>query len=120
MGAISPDSSTPMFLPRTCCCFGESSGKLDMRNAPVPKDEALDLGKRIPTKDQVRDPAELRALLGQWLGRLVGDPGLQVTAIDIPRGAGVANETLLMTAEWTKAGNPRTGEFVARIDAPDP
>ena len=74
----------------------------------------------IPTKDQARDPAELKARMKQWLGQRLGAGDTLELDMQIPSGSGVANETLVISARWQQDGAPRTGDFVVRIEAEDP
>jgi len=54
---------------------------------------------QIPTKPQMRDLGAVRPQLQAWLrARIPGGGGLEVVDVRLPTGAGVANETLLVTA----------------------
>ena len=75
---------------------------------------ARDLG--VPTKIHSRDPASLAPTLATLLSRQFPDrAGLEVANIEIPTGAGVNNETLLLDLAW-RGG---TGGAVLRIDTED-
>jgi aminoglycoside phosphotransferase (APT) family kinase protein len=60
-------------------------------------DARLDI--QIPTKPQMRDLESVRPALQAWLrARVAGGGALEVVEVRLPTGAGVANETLLVTA----------------------
>ena len=66
----------------------------------------------IPTKPQMRDLDTVRGGLQAWLRAHVPDGGdLEITDLRIPTGAGVANETLLVTA---RQGGTEAG-YVVRV-----
>ena len=77
-----------------------------------------DRGYESPVMDTGRDRAELRAKLAPWLADRMGLPGLRIGAVQTPATSGVANETLLVEACWTRRGQERRQGLAVRI-APD-
>jgi len=74
-----------------------------------------------PTKTVQRDLGNARAIVHDWLlPRLPGAKNLVLSDIEMPSGAGVANETLMFDATWTDDAGPREQSFVLRVDSPDP
>ncbi|MCU1344550.1 MAG: putative adenine phosphoribosyltransferase, partial [Acidimicrobiia bacterium] len=62
-----------------------------------------------------------RSIVHGWLlPRLPGAKDLQLSEIEMPSGAGVANETLMFDATWTDDQGPQKRSFVLRADSPDP
>ena len=49
----------------------------------------------VPTK---RDPEETKRALAAWLASRLDDPGVSVTGLSVPSGAGFSNETLIVDA----------------------
>ena len=71
----------------------------------------------IPTKQQMRDLDAVRSGLQAWLrSHAPGGGDLTITSIQLPSGAGVANETLLVSAQ-TPGGMAR--DYVVRVGASD-
>ncbi len=67
---------------------------------------------QIPTKPQMRELNDVRAGLQAWLrAHVPNGGGLEITDLRIPTGAGVANETILVTA---REGASETG-YVVRV-----
>jgi len=74
-----------------------------------------DLG--FPTKVHASDPNELRPLIeARVAAHFPERRHLRVVHIEVPSGAGVANETLLLDLEWDGG----SGGAVMRIDTDDP
>ncbi len=75
----------------------------------------------IPLKRSVRDVETMRSVLRDWLGPRVA-PGstIELSPITLPEGTGVANETVMFDATWTRHGTDHTEGFVARIASDDP
>lgn len=74
----------------------------------------------LPTKEERRDLEAAKSVLEGWLrARLPERPGLRVTAISMPESGGIANETLLLDAEWDAAATRRQIGFVARVETRD-
>lgn len=87
-----------------------------MTNA-VPR-EAHDLG--VPTKVHSRDPATFTPILTDLLrARFPDRQDLAVTGIDVPTGAGVNNETVLLDLAWKDSGARREGGAVLRLESDD-
>ena len=81
-------------------------------------DRAMDLG--IPTKIHERDPATLAPKLGRILGcHFPERTRLAVSHVDVPSGAGVNNETLLLDLAWREGRRRMIGGAVLRIDTPN-
>jgi len=75
----------------------------------------------LPTKQQKRSLDEMRTALQLWLRERMPDrEALQVVDIELPKGSGLANETVLLTAQWQSAGQCGQESYVARIETPDP
>ena len=56
----------------------------------------------MPIKQHARDPDSFRPLLQDLLhGYFPGRPGLEITRVTTPSGAGVNNETVLIDYRWT-------------------
>src|SRR5690606_8829955 len=82
------------------------------------KAQKTDLG--VPTKVHERDPEALRSIIEELLAtEFPNRNNLRVTEIEIPTGAGVANETLLLTANWQEEGQTLSEGFVMRLDSND-
>jgi len=63
-----------------------------------------------------RDPATVPGLLEGWLaGALPEGADPQVTLHSGIDANGMSSETLVFDATWTEGGEPRTGEYVARV-----
>jgi aminoglycoside phosphotransferase (APT) family kinase protein len=63
-----------------------------------------------------RDFEKTHGDLGRWLAaRLPPDARPELSALEIPQGAGHSNETVLFEASWREGGAPRSQRFVARI-----
>ena len=75
-------------------------------------------GYESPVMDTGRDRAGLRARLAPWLADRMGLPGLSIGAVEAPATSGVANETLLVEARWTRRGRALRQGLAVRI-APD-
>jgi aminoglycoside phosphotransferase (APT) family kinase protein len=73
-----------------------------------------------PVQQARRDLAEAGQSLREWLVSRLDVEDLAITDVRTPAGTGVANETLLLDAEWTAEGQRRAGGFVARIAVDDP
>lgn len=72
--------------------------------------------ERVPTRQQQRDLGAVRPGLERWLrGHVAGGEYLTIRDLRLPVGSGVANETLLVTAET--AG--REAGYVVRVGASD-
>jgi len=66
------------------------------------------------------DPAELTALLEPWITRVShSDTPAVVTNVEVPQANGFSNETFLLTANWTEAGESITADLVLRSQAPE-
>lgn len=77
-----------------------------------------DLG--VPTKVHSRDPEALKPLLaGLVAAQFPERRDLAVTRIEIPSGAGVNNETLLLDLAWREAGAGRRAGAVLRLESDD-
>jgi aminoglycoside phosphotransferase (APT) family kinase protein len=76
-------------------------------------------GFEIQVKSAQRDLDEARSLLSSWLAPRLGRD-VSLSPIQMPSGAGVANETLLFDAEWTDGSSRRSAGFVARVAADAP
>jgi aminoglycoside phosphotransferase (APT) family kinase protein len=77
-----------------------------------------DLG--VPTKVHTRDVETLKQLIVPLLAAEFPDRDrLKVTRADIPTGAGVNNETLLLELGWQEGGIARESGAVLRIDTAD-
>lgn len=77
-----------------------------------------DLG--VPTKVHSRDPESLKPAMNMMLAaQFPGREALQVTQIEVPSGAGVNNETLLLDLAWEEGGAPRRGGAVLRLESDD-
>jgi aminoglycoside phosphotransferase (APT) family kinase protein len=75
----------------------------------------------LPTKDQHRSLDDLRAALQGWMApRVAGAHDFAITHIGIPSGSGLANETLLLDAQWQADGALVKRGYVVRIEASDP
>lgn len=75
----------------------------------------------LPTKDQRRSLDDLRVALQGWMGaRIDGASDFVITHIAVPSGSGLANETLLLDAQWQAAGARVRRGYVVRIEAADP
>lgn len=62
------------------------------------------------------DPAVLRARLERWLATVLdAESEPEVTAIEIPAGTGMSNETVMFDAVWTEDGCRSEHKLVARI-----
>jgi aminoglycoside phosphotransferase (APT) family kinase protein len=73
----------------------------------------------IPLKRSERDPEEMRARLGEWLGPQLGaDGSVELSMPSAPGGTGVANETLMFDATWTAHARERSDGFVVRFATP--
>ncbi|WP_309649702.1 phosphotransferase family protein [Nocardioides sp.] len=79
-----------------------------MTQAPPPADMKLQRSSR--------DAATVPALLADWLATLLpagADPHVVLhSGID---ANGMSSETMILDATWTEDGEPRRGEFVARV-----
>jgi aminoglycoside phosphotransferase (APT) family kinase protein len=75
----------------------------------------------VPIKQSLRDLDQLRVVLTDWISRpeVLGS-GAEVTEARLPRGSGVANETVLLDARYVAEGRTQVGGFVLRVNAPDP
>jgi aminoglycoside phosphotransferase (APT) family kinase protein len=63
-----------------------------------------------------RDFEKTHGDLTRWIAsRLPPDARPELSALEIPQGAGHSNETLLFDATWREGGAPRTQRFVARV-----
>ena len=63
-----------------------------------------------------RDPAEMRARLRAWLGRVLpAGAGPEVSEVQAPAGTGLSSETLIFDARWREDGRDAGGSFVARM-----
>ena len=70
----------------------------------------------IALKGVRRDPERVRRALAGWLRPILGSAGpVALSALAIPGGTGVANETLLFEASWSAGGRERTAGFAARV-----
>jgi aminoglycoside phosphotransferase (APT) family kinase protein len=66
-----------------------------------------------------RDYGEVRARLERWLaGRLPDGAAPRITELQPTSANGMSNETLLLSADWQEADEPRHERLVARL-APD-
>jgi aminoglycoside phosphotransferase (APT) family kinase protein len=75
----------------------------------------------LPTKQQTRNLEGMRAILQPWLqGHIDGIEQLQINSIQLPKGAGLANETVMLEAQWERNGETQSGGYVVRIETPDP
>jgi aminoglycoside phosphotransferase (APT) family kinase protein len=82
--------------------------------------EAAHRSFEAPVQQTGRDLQLTADVVGRWLGARLDRPDLRVVDVSAPAGTGVANETLLLDAEWTEAGRPCSGGFVLRVAVPDP
>jgi aminoglycoside phosphotransferase (APT) family kinase protein len=65
---------------------------------------------------ETRDLAATKPALARWLAaRLPAGARPELSALEIPQGAGHSNETLLFDAAWSEDGAARRGRFVARV-----
>lgn len=63
-----------------------------------------------------RDPARTRKQLAAWLApRVHADGEVAVGELRGPGATGFSNETLILDASWTEAGDPRTASYVVRV-----
>jgi aminoglycoside phosphotransferase (APT) family kinase protein len=70
----------------------------------------------MPTLPKLREDETTRAALAQWLARhQPQSENMAVSPLSRPQTAGGSNETLLATATWTEAGQPREREIVVRV-----
>ncbi len=70
----------------------------------------------IPTKVRLRDMGAVRPAIEAWLRRRVGDD-LEVHKVDQPDTAGVANETLMISATCALNGECEEASYVMRVGA---
>ena len=70
----------------------------------------------IPTKVRLRDMGAVRPAIEAWLRRRVGDD-LEVHKVDQPDTAGVANETLMISATCALNGEREEASYVMRVGA---
>jgi aminoglycoside phosphotransferase (APT) family kinase protein len=74
----------------------------------------------LKLKRTARDAATVPALLEDWLaGALPGGAEPRVTLHSGIDANGMSSETLVFDAAWTEDGEPRNGQYVARV-APSP
>lgn len=74
--------------------------------------------EHIPTKEQLRDLEAIRPGIENWLrASIPGADDLEVTDVCLPTGAGVANETLLVSTIHTIGGERREAGYVVRVGA---
>jgi aminoglycoside phosphotransferase (APT) family kinase protein len=86
-----------------------------MSTQAAPTRAKHDLG--VPTKVHTRDIGTLKDLIAPMLAKEFPDrERLSVTGADIPTGAGVNNETLLLDISWVEGQTARTSGAVLRID----
>jgi aminoglycoside phosphotransferase (APT) family kinase protein len=82
---------------------------------------AREPGTGVPIQQSLRNLDELRRTLASWIARsdVLGN-GAEITDLRLPKGSGVANETLLLDARWIEGGRTHDGGFVLRINTPEP
>jgi aminoglycoside phosphotransferase (APT) family kinase protein len=73
----------------------------------------------LPTKQQTRKLEDMQAALQRWLRERVA-ADLQVTHIQLPKGSGLANETVMLDARWQRDGAACEAAYVVRIETPEP
>lgn len=73
-------------------------------------------GERIQMTVSTRDLAALAAALQGWLGGklALSEPPL-ISGVRMPPSGGLSSTSLLFEAEWTGAGTPQRGAYVARM-----
>ncbi|MDB5970623.1 MAG: phosphotransferase family protein [Hydrocarboniphaga sp.] len=77
-------------------------------------------GPGIPLRGHERDLAATQQQLQPWLSaKLAAGAPVIITELRAPAGNGVANETLMLEAQWAENGAERRGRFVLRLDTPD-
>lgn len=82
-------------------------------------DESENIRTEVPVKDQKRDLTEAGQVLEGWLRqKLPHAKDLAVTNVEMPGGAGVANETLLVDTEQHVEGDNVEVAYVVRVDSP--
>ncbi|MDB5985947.1 MAG: phosphotransferase family protein [Nevskia sp.] len=82
--------------------------------------QAKTRGPGIPLRGHGRDLAATQQRLQQWLSaQLASGSPVTITELRAPSGNGVANETLMLQAQWREQGAERRGRFVLRLDTPD-
>ncbi|WP_069463327.1 phosphotransferase family protein, partial [Actinacidiphila rubida] len=64
---------------------------------------------------QQRDPELTRKRLTGWLAERLPSAGEPRIAVTVPQGAGFSHESLLVDAEWTDRGRPRSTRLVVRV-----
>ena len=65
--------------------------------------------------DTGRDRDHLRAVLAPWLAERMGIPDLRIEAVETSSTSGVANETVLIEACWSRTGRARLRGLAVRI-----
>lgn len=73
-------------------------------------------GYESPMMDTGRDPEQVRGVLGPWLSEKLAQTNVRIGAVKPPTTSGVANETLLVDAEWEHYGQTEHRSFVVRIE----
>jgi aminoglycoside phosphotransferase (APT) family kinase protein len=63
-----------------------------------------------------RDLDAVSDKLAGWLAARMGTPGLIVTDLSYPLGAGLSNETILLEASWDEDGHTKHEGFVIRLE----
>jgi aminoglycoside phosphotransferase (APT) family kinase protein len=71
----------------------------------------------IPVRQTTLDRGQLTIGLTGWLQRLFGDPDLAITSLNAPGGAGVNNETLLLTVSSAAPQLQDIPGLVVRLEA---
>ena len=77
-------------------------------------------GYESPVMDTGRDRDQLRAVLAPWLAERMGVPDLRIGAVETSSTSGVANETVLVEACWSRRGRARRQSLAVRIAPQSP
>ena len=82
--------------------------------------EGANLGSSgVPTRVTERDLHAAHTALEPWFRRVLDAPDLALSEVTKPASSGVANETLLCEATFSRDSQPVTVGYVIRVNSPD-